>query len=191
MAALTYDHPLQYDNFSVRDTIPYVILNGSQIYVGDLVDCKTTAGEVMPHVATGGTANPIVGIADRGGVPGSNPILDGFSLGAGIGPGAGPSIGPGNVATAAAGNANKCVVETGQMIVRAVTLTVTGTLTGAITDIGMKLYCATSNIADSATTAVNSDKPLGKVANFLSYNATAGTAVYDIEVMSQTDRLQY
>lgn len=189
MAALTYDHPLQYDNLSVRDTIPYVILNGSQIYVGDLVDQHTTAGEVCPHVA--GAATCITGIASHGGVPGSNPILDGFSLGSGIGPGAGPSIGPGNVGTAAAGNANKCVVDTGRLIVRAVTLAVAGTLTGAITDIGMKLFCATSNIADSSTTQTSTDKALGKIANFLSYNAAASTAVYDIEVMSQTDRLAY
>lgn len=189
MAALTYDHPLQYDNLSVRDTIPYVIANGIQIYVGDLVDQHVTAGEVQPHVAGSGTV--ITGIVDRGGVPGSNPILDGYTLGSGIGPGAGPSIAPGNVASAAAGNANKAVIETGRLIVRAVTLAVAGSLTGTITDITVKLYCATSNIADSSSTQTSTDKPLGKVVNFLSYNAAAATAVYDIEVMSQTDRLQY
>ena len=180
MAALTYDHPLQYNNLSVRDTIAFVTKNGVQVYVGDLVELL--GGYIQLHVA--GSATCIVGIADRGGVPGSNPAMDGFNLATlPI-----PLIAPGNASTAAAGNANKVVVETGRVIARQVTLAVAGTLAGTIADVGAKLYCATSNIADASTTQPSTDKPLGKIVNF--YSASGGNAVYDIEVMSYTDRLQ-
>jgi hypothetical protein len=187
MAALAGDADYGYENVGKRDPRPYIIKNATQIYVWGLTD--VVSGVAQPHVAGSGTC--IAGVAVGPGVPGNSPVLDGFTFP--IGPSGGSSAIPlGNVTTAAAGAANQVIIECGSQIVKAVTLTVTGGLNGTYTnDVGVELYCATSNIADASTTQTSTDKALGRVYQWLSYNSTAGTGVYDIAVIDYQTRQGY
>jgi hypothetical protein len=194
MAALTSDQANQYSN-SIRNTQRAVIKNATQLYVGGLTD--VVAGVAQPHVAGAGTS--IGGIAVGPGVPGNSPILDYPNLGAGIGPGVGSAIPLGNVTTVGAAAANQVVLETGEVVLLQVLVTVAGALVGSAADIGQEVYCATSNVGqtgtvgDVSTTQTSSDKPLGHISWYYpgTYSAVAGTALYDIQVLDAQVRKGY
>lgn len=179
MAALAVDSKINYAGLSPRQTKSYTIKNGVQLYVGSIL--KLTGGYADIQVAASGTC--VLGIAVAGGIPGSNPVTDGFTLTSlPI-----PMIGPGNVSTAAAGNANLVIVEQGAFNWLQVVLTLAnGTLGGAVTDVGAKVYAPTSNVLDVTNTQTSTDKVFGEISKF--YSATATTATYDIFVESYDAR---
>lgn len=176
MANLTADTPSFEYSGILRKDIPFVITNGVQIYVGAIV--KEASGYVT-NFATGST---VLGLAVGPGVPGGNPVLDGFTLTSlPI-----PQIAPGNASTAAAGNANQVVVATGEMTIKRLSLTVAGTLAGTQADVGTLLYAADDNLADLTTTQPGSDKPFGEITAF--YSASGGSATYDVLMYSYEAR---
>lgn len=179
MADLTYDTELPFNGL-LRKTIPFVILNGVQLYTAMIL--RLSAGYATKQAAGAGTV--VLGIAVAGGVPGSNPVLDGFNLQTlPI-----PQIGPGNASTAAAGNANQVIVETGEFTATQTPITLAGTtLAGTQADVGTVVYAPTSNIGDLTTTQTSTDKPFGRIAAFWSATATIGT--YDVLVFSYEARL--
>ena len=103
MAALTQDSKVNYRGLGPRQTNAFVIANAAQLFVGSLLQITAATGLVANYVQNLGATNPVVGVAVGGGIPGSNPVLDGYNLGSlPI-----PMIAPGNVSTAAAGNAKR------------------------------------------------------------------------------------
>lgn len=177
MAALGADSKINYSGLSPRQTKPFIIANAAQLYVGSLL--KIASGFIT-NFATGAT---VFGVAVAGGVPGSNPVMDGFDL---------QSlpllmIGPGNASSAAAGNANQAIVEQGAFTWEQVTLAVAGSLAGSQADVGVTLYAGSDNIEDSLTTQPGSDKPLGQISRF--YSTATTTAIYDIFVFDYESRL--
>ena len=54
------------------------------------------------------------------------------------------------------------IVEQGAFTWMQVTLTIAGSLAGTQADVGLKLFAASSNIADSVTTNPGTDKVLGE-----------------------------
>jgi hypothetical protein len=181
VADLTYDTELKFSGL-LRKTIPFIITNAVQLYTGMFV--KLVSGYATKMVSGGGAAGAMVGVAVAGGVPGSNPVLD-YNLSALTPPY--PAIAIGNVTTAAAGNANQVIVETGEFTLKQVTLTLAnGTLAGTAADVNTKVYAATSNPADMTNTQSGSDKPVGLISAF--YSATATTATYDVLVNSYDAR---
>jgi len=177
MAALAADSKVNWSGLGPRQTKAYTIANAAQLYVGSIL--KLSGG----YAAAFTTGNLILGVAVQGGVPGSNPVMDGFTLTSlPI-----PMIAPGNVSTAATGNANQVVVEQGSFTWMQVTLTLAnGTLNGTAADVGTKVYAASSNVADSTNTQPGTDHPLGTLTKF--YSATATTAIYDILVLDFDSR---
>lgn len=178
MANITYDKPNEYAGPIVKQ-IPYVISNGVQLYVGQIL--MLTSGYALKNAA--GSATVSVGIAVCGGIPGSNPVMDGFTLTTlPI-----PMIAPGNASSAATGNANQVVVETGEVTIKRLSLTVAGTLAGTQADVGTLLYPPTANMADLQTTQTSSEKPAGRITAF--YSASGGSAYYDVLWFSYEARL--
>ena len=177
MADLTGDMPsLQWAGL-VQQTKVFEIANGVQLYIGSLVKLASGYATKMTTTAL------LVGVAVCGGVPGSNPVMDGFNLlSQPI-----PAIAVGDT-SADEGNVPTVVVETGQFTWQRVTLTLAnGTLNGDITDVGTKVYTGNSdNIADATDTQSGTDHPLGNITKF--YSADATTAVYDILVNSYDAR---
>jgi hypothetical protein len=178
MANLAADSKINFQGPSPRQTRSCVITNALQLYVGSLV--ILTSGYVAKNV-NGGL---IIGVAISGGVPGSNPVLDGYALQTlPI-----PMIAPGNVSTAPTGAANQVIVEQGAFTWQQVTLTIAGTLAGTIADVGTTLYGGnTDNIADATTTQPGTDHPIGKISRFYT-KPTATTATYDIDVLDHESR---
>lgn len=181
MAALAVDSKVNWAGLGPRQTKVYQIKNGVQLYVGSLL--QLTSGNADAYVSGGGATNPCIGVAVQGGIPGSNPVTDGFTLTSlPI-----PMIGPGNVSTAAAGNANLVVVEQGAFTWNQVAITLSGTsLTGVQADVGTKVFATTSNISNLVTTNPGTDKVFGEVTKFYSATSTVGT--YDIFVNSYDAR---
>jgi len=179
MAALAVDSKINWAGLGPRQTNPFVIRNGVQLRVGSIL--KLTGGQADIQVAALGTC--VLGVAVAGGIPGSNPVLDGFNLQSlPI-----PMIGVGNVSTAAAGNANEVIVEQGSFTWLAVSLTLAnGTLLGTVADVGTKVYAPTSNVLDVTNTQTSTDKPLGLLQKF--YSSASGVAIYDILVDSYDAR---
>lgn len=179
MANLTYDTEVAFSGL-VRKTYPYVITNALQLYTGQLLMLTTgLAARLAPAAGT-----VCIGVGVAGGVPGSNPVLDGFNLQ--VQPI--PSIGPGNVTTAASGNANEVIVEQGEFTANRVRLAVAGTLVGTVADVGKALFAATSNLADLSTTQILTDKQIGEVSKFYPGSLSGGFATYDVLVYSYEAR---
>lgn len=177
MSALAADSKVNFSGLSPRQTKTYIITNAAQLYVGAILKLASS------YVTNFTTGNTVFGVAVQGGVPGSNPVMDGFTLTSlPI-----PMIAPGNVSTAAAGNANTVVVEQGAFTWMQVTLTLAnGTLAGTQADVGTLVYAASDNVQDSTNTQPGSDKPLGYISKF--YSATSTTAIYDIFVFDYESR---
>jgi len=174
MAALTQDTPMEIAGL-LRKQVPFIISNGVQLYVGGLVEI--VSGYATAFAADAGL---VQGFAVQGGVPGSNPVLDGFNLqDLPI-----PMIAPGNASTAPTGGANRVVVEQGEFTAKRVTLAVAGTLAGTQADVGKVLYAVTDNIEDAVTTQPGTDKPLGEITFFYPGTSSGGFAVYDVLVYS-------
>jgi len=150
-----------------------VIDNAIQLYVGSIVMFDASTGYLKKKVAGSGTI--ALGVTVQGGIPGSNPILDGYNLQSlPI-----PQIAPGNVSTAPAGAANQAIVEMGAFTWMQVTLTLAnGSLNGTVVDQGTKVYTPSDNIADATNTQTSTDHPIGTITKF--YSATTTTAIYDI-----------
>lgn len=179
MADLTYDTSLQFSGL-IRKSMPYVITNGLQIYTGQIL--KLTSGLAALQAAGAGTI--VAGIAVAPGVPGGNPVLDGFNLQSlPI-----PQIAPGNVSTARAGNANAVVIEQGEFTLKRQQLAVAGTLAGTNADVGKVLYAPDSNVADLSTTQTSTDKPFGEISAFYAGTSSGGFAYYDVLVYSYEAR---
>lgn len=178
MANLTADTKINFQGPSPIQTKAIVISGTIQLYVGSLL--IYSSGLAAKNV----NGSNCIGVAVGGGVPGSNPVLDGFNLQSlPI-----PMIGPGNSATAPSGGANRVIVEQGAFTWQQVTLTIAGTLSGATSDVNKLLYGGnTDNIADATTTQPGSDKPLGYISKF--YSKTATTAIYDIFFFDYETRL--
>lgn len=176
MAALAADSKVNFAGLGPRQTRSFIIANAAQLYVGSIL--RLNGG----RAATFTTGNTVLGVAVGPGVPGNNPVLDGFTLSSlPI-----PMIAPGNTG-AAAGNEPRVVVEMGAFTWEQVTLTLaSGTLAGTIADVGVKVYAASDNVADSTNTQPGTDKPLGVITRF--YSATATLATYDILVDSYDAR---
>ena len=159
-----------------RQTNPFPIANAAQLYVGALLEL--TSGFAAAYASTGGATNPVLGIAVGGGIPGSNPVLDGYNLASfPI-----PMIAPGNASSAAVGNANQVIVEQGAFTWMQATLALT-TIVGSQADVGTKVFAVTSNINDCVVANPGSDKVFGVITAFYS-KPTATTGVYDIFVNS-------
>lgn len=176
MADQTVDTPLKQSGL-IRASKAFVIKNALQLYVGQLV--MLASGYLDKHVAA---ATICAGVVKGPGVPGNNPVMDGFSFTPPM-----KMIAPGNTG-AAAGNQPKAIVEQGEFILEDQSLTVAGTLAGTIADVGTVLYAgnASSNLADLSTTQTSSDKPIGVIVAFKS--ASGGSAVYDIRFFSYEAR---
>jgi len=180
VADLTYDNPSGLKSSGgalLREEIPYIIQDGLQLYVGMLG--KLSSGQLVKMASGGGKTTPCVGIIVGPGVPGSNPVMDGFALGTlPI-----PTIAKGNVSSAAAGNANRAIVNTGEFVLEQVTLTLTGSMAGSGADVGIALYASTSNPADLTSVQPGSDPVIGEIKEFLS-KPSGTTAIYHVLVYS-------
>lgn len=179
----TFDVLFQITN-DTKDPYPVRIANGVQLYLGQLV--KFTAGDLNKHAAGSGTT--CMGVVIEGGIPGSDPNVDGNTTNAN---GTTNAVAPGNTA-AAVGNQPKAIVERGRVTVYNLTLQVAGTLAGSEADKGTLMYAGsgTSNLQDLSTTQTSTDKPIGVIAQYRGAGAT-GYAVYDVTVFAFTERLQH
>lgn len=161
----------------LQQTKTFEIANGVQLYIGSLVKIASGYADKMT------TSAVMVGVAVCGGVPGSNPVMDGFNLlSQPI-----PAIAPGDT-SGDAGTVPTVVVETGEFTWQQVELTLAnGTLAGSIADLNTKVYNGNSdNIADLTNTQPGTDKPVGILTKFYSSDAT--TAIYDVLINSYDAR---
>lgn len=156
-----------------KDSFNYVISNGVQLYVGQIV--TTLAGYANKWVANSVAGSFPVGVALEGGTPGSDPNMDNMINANGLQPNA---IAPGSTG-GSAGTAPQVVVERGRVTYQQLTLQIQGTLAGTIADVGTKLYAATSNLQDLTPTQPGTDGAFGKIAAYRGAGA-AGYAIYDV-----------
>ena len=167
----------------VKDPFPYVISNGVQLYIGQLV--KLTSGYLVKHAPTA-AANPCEGVVIGPGKPGDDPNIDGNTVNAN---GRLNALAPGNTG-GATGTAPKAVVERGSFVIDNLALTLAnGTLAGTIADVGKNVYAksASSNLADLTDTITSSDHPIGRIVGFVS--ATATIATYNVRIFSLEERM--
>lgn len=168
----TFDVVYQVEG-EAKDTFPYVIANGVQLYVGQIV--TTLNGYLNKFVANSVAGTKPLGVALEGGVPGSDPNMDGMVNANGLQPNA---IAPGNTG-GAAGTAPQAVVERGRQTYQQLTLQIQGTLAGTIADVGTALYAGTSNLQDLTPTQPGTDKAFGFISQYRGAGA-AGYAIYDV-----------